>query len=201
LGVFNLEDFKAVIHSKNGFAKPNRFKVSLTPPLALDKNNVKNEIEFFCMATNMPGVQLQTSDVMRYGYGPVEKRPFAAHMNSVQMEIMSDGQGQMWKFFNNWIQFIIPHSIENGLHVRLNNELAAGSTPSYPYEISYKNTYVTDMVIIHYNENGNIISTTVLRDAFPSQVSDQVLNWDENGRISLFSVQIEYLDWSLWVTP
>tara|TARA_R110000868_G_scaffold25423_9_gene99186 strand:+ start:4564 stop:5220 length:657 start_codon:yes stop_codon:yes gene_type:complete len=209
---FSIEGFKGVVE-RNGYAKPNRFFVSFVPPLGIvGASEFRDKIEYYCEGVNLPGFHLQTSDHRRFTYGPTEKRPFAPHTNPLQMTITADGAGQVWKFFHSWMNYIMPHSVKDGIRKEVDPDIAVPSNatlsipnalPSvFPYELEYKQNYVTDVAIYHVPETWeggeafeSFISRTICIDCFPSMVSDMQMNWQDNNNISRFQVQMEYLDW------
>lgn len=202
---FDIEIFKSVIDRNKGLAKPNRFFVSLVPPLAVERNlQIMNNIEFFCEAVNLPGIVLQTSDNRRYTYGPIEKRPFGVMVEPLRMTILADQAGNMWKFFHNWVNYIIPHTLKGGIDNVVGTDIKSTGA-SYPYEVEYKDNYITDIAIYHLPENykateqqdpyNSCITRTICRDAFPSAVSDIQLAWSDDNSIAVFQVQMEFLEW------
>ncbi len=204
MGRFNIEEFRSRVDRNRGFAKPSRFFVSLVAPLAIPGANiVRDNVEFYCEASNLPGYQLQTQDYARYTYGPMEKRVFAPHFNPLQLTIMADGSGLLWEFFNAWASYIMPHTLKRGI---------TGTDTKYggaPYELKYREKYITDVSIYHLPETYNddniqqdnpsqfdkYICRTICRDCFPSQISDMQLAWGDRSNISRFQVQLEYVDW------
>jgi hypothetical protein len=117
------------------------------------------------------------------------------------MTVMADANGLMWRYFNSWINFIMPMTLKGGITSTVDPDVR-GRFPSAPYELEYKEDYVTDVAIYHlpeeYNDEedfGAFISRTILRDCFPSQISDLNLSWADNNRIAWFTVQMEYTDW------
>ena len=83
---FDILSFKATLDTYNGPQHDNLFQVTI--PIASGLTAVgteigtaslttsANAISAFCTATNLPGMQLATSGVNRYGYGPLLQRPF-----------------------------------------------------------------------------------------------------------------------------
>lgn len=202
---FDIETFKAVIDGNLGLAKPNRFFVSMVPPRAVETNiQVLNNIEFFCEAVNLPGFILQTSDNRRYTYGPIDKRPYGPMFEPLRLTVLGDNKGNMWKFFHTWMNYILPHTLKGGIDRVVDTNIK--SVSSYPYELEYKDNYVTDVAIYHLPENydaegGDLnsfdacITRTICRDAFPSAISDIQLSWAENNSIATFQVQMDFTDW------
>ena len=203
---FSIEGFKGKVE-RNGYAKPNRFFVSFVPPPGINEaSSFHDSIEYYCEAVNLPGFHLQTSDHRRYTYGPTEKRPFAPHTNPLQMTITADGAGQVWKFFHSWMNYIMPHTVKDGIFRQVGAEITRSNGGAdkqpFPYELEYKQNYVTDVAIYHVPETWDgedkfeqFVTRTICRDCFPSMVSDMQMNWQDNNNISRFQVQMEYLDW------
>lgn len=195
MGRFSIETFKSVLDDSGGIAKPNRFFVSLVPPAKMGTSTRKMgaKIEYFCEAVNLPGYQLMTADARRWTYGPAEKRPFAGTSNPVQMTIIGDGQGTLWRFFHDWLSFIYDHDIQSGINPQ--------DSQTGVYELRYKKDYAVDVAIYQVPETyddetsfDNFTARTICFEAFPSAVIDQQLNWADNNNISRFGVQLEYLD-------
>jgi len=200
---FSVEEFKAILDESGGVAKPNRFFVSFVPPAGLAQvgRDFGNKIEYFCEAVNLPGYQLATAEARRYAYGPAEKRPFNGAPSPLQMTIIGDGRGQLWKFFQSWISFIYDHDFQSGIHP---DGLVSTSTLASiaPYELRYKQDYVVDVAIFHLPETyedsqdfGMMTNRTICFEAFPSNILDMQLNWADNNNVSRFGVQFEYLDY------
>lgn len=191
---FSVEEFKAVLDVAGGIAKPNRFFVSFVPPAGLGQigRDFGNKIEYFCEAVNLPGYQMMTAEARRYSYGSAEKRPFNGAPSPLQMTIIGDGRGQLWKFFHAWHNFIYNHDFQNGINP---------SNAATPYELRYKQDYVVDVAIYHlpetYEDSENfdmMTNRTICFEAFPSNILDMQLNWADNNNVSRFGVQFEYRD-------
>ena len=201
MGRFSVEEFKAVLDVAGGIAKPNRFFVSFVPPAGLGQigREFGNKIEYFCEAVNLPGYQMMTAEARRYSYGPAEKRPFNGAPSPLQMTIIGDGRGQLWKFFHAWHNFIYDHDFQSGIHPdRVNNATLSSIAP---YELRYRQDYVVDVAIFHlpetYEDTQNfdmMTNRTICFEAFPSNILDMQLNWADNNNVSRFGVQFEYLD-------
>ena len=196
MGRFSIEGFKGEIDKSGGVAKPNRFFVSFTPPVMMNDLQFGNKIEYFCQSVNVPGIQLNVSENRRYTYGPVEKRPYSASFTPLQLSIIADGSGSIWKFFRTWTDRIIPTMASRGMAGTFSDPLGSHS----PYELRYKKDYAVDIAIYHLAEtyddqnDDRIITRTVCFEAFPSIVLDQQMNWADNNSVSQFGVQIEYTD-------
>lgn len=193
---FNIQDFLAEIDNRSGVMRNNRFLVTFPTPRVLLGNgpalSINRTVEFWCEGVNLPGVQLMQHDVKRWTYGPSEKRPFQTNFNSLQCTFISDGDGDIWTFFNNWLQYIIPHDTENGFNSR--SQFSVGQT-RYPYELAYKQDYATELNIGVYDIAGNKTINLVCKEAFPSQILDIPLAWQDTNNTVRLSVVFEFIDW------
>lgn len=193
MATLNIKEFQAVMSRNRGVMRANRFFVSFTPPLGIRNGRALGDtMEFYCMATNLPGSQMHVGQVRRYGYGPVEQRPYCHQFGPVQLVFMSDGLSKLWNFWTDWQQYISPHDTRNGFN-GTNGSVALGR--GVPYEIEYKINYATDIAIYVLDEAEQLVLSHVIREAFPSQVSDLQFDWADNNSFARFAVQIEYLDW------
>lgn len=197
---FNIEEFKADINKKAGLQRNNRFLMTFPTPAPLLKLStqtgmqsnleINRSIELWCESINFPGYQIMTHDVRRYTFGPVEKRPFAPNFGQLQCTFLSDGDGNIWNFFNDWLQVILPHDADRGINAK-----SRRYTDADMYEVSYKETYITELNIYTYHENGDPIQNIVCREAFPTQIADIPLSWADTNNLVRLQVTFEFLDW------
>ena len=186
----DIEEFKSVVNAGTGLLKTNRFKLVI-PGAAnmLDQAEVNRTLEFRCEAATYPGFMLTNSDVRRWGYGPVEKRPFGPNFTQLQCLFQNDTESTVWTFFHNWMSKILNHDVRSGIRSTAN-----GATP---YTLSYKEEYSTDIHLFVYDEAGKEKLHLVCREAFPSQIVDLPLSWGDNNNLFKFQVGFEFVDWYL----
>lgn len=197
----NLSDFKASV-VKNGYLTPNRFLVTIPnlPSGVLqggssatqDLGPLTSSIQFYIDTCNLPGVQINTSDNYRYGYGIVVKRPTGLTFADISTTIHSDSDGLILQFFQNWMKVIMNYDNRNG---DLNSQtgLLSGQTP---YEIAYKSDYAVDMTITVYNQAGDEVVEVDLHDAYPIFLNDIGLSWSDNNTIMRIPVTFTYKSWN-----
>ena len=191
---FNIEDFKSELNFRNGVMRNNKFLITFPSPRVMlgtggEAALMNRSIEFWCESINLPGYQLMQHDTRRWTYGPSEKRPFAPNFQSLQCSFIADGKGDVWKFFNNWLQKILPHDTDRGFN-------AISNFGGYPYELEYKVNYVTELNIAVFDETGKKKPVNIIcKEAFPSQVIDTNLNWADTNNTAKVGVVFEYLDW------
>lgn len=188
---FNIEEFKARHTSHSAYQRTNKFLVRIpAPPILVSRDGfgASRLVEYMCQDAAIPGYQLMTGNVRRHTYGPNESRPFAPNFVQAQLLFNIDGRHEVLNFFNDWLQSIIPHDAERGIH-------QPSDYQGLPYELSYKQDYATDMQIQTFDERGIVSKVINLREAFPSNVNQTALSWGDTNQIGQFTVFMEYLDW------
>lgn len=195
---FNVQSFISSV-SKNGIMRNNKFLVRIPMPRGMLQSNASARlqstsrfIELWCESTNIPGVSLSTNEIRRYGYGNVEKKPYVSINNDVNFSFLSDGDGEIWSFFQQWIRMIVNYDMRNGIDPPTKNGVLPGQNP---WELAYKYEYVSDVEVIVFNEQGNDVLTVVLREAYPTFVGDVQLNWGDTNNIARIPVTMTVYDW------
>ena len=179
-----INNFMTEIRS-SGVARTNLFEVVLTAPRVLSGNPVAEKISLYAEGAVLPGMNLQTQEVNRFGYGPQEKVPYTLQTNDITLNFIGDGRGEIYKFFYRWMQNI----------VRADNGVTSNKVSSLglePYEVEFKSEYRSTMTITTFNEQGDAVLSYELTDAFPLNVPDVALNWSESNMMQ-FSVQFAFL--------
>lgn len=196
---FNVNNFRAEL-SKKGVMKNNKFFVRMYSPrgfsnsgnrdAALLASDTVRFLEFWCEGTNIPGVSLSTTEIRRYGYGAMEKKPYVTLSNDITMSFIGDAKGIIWAYFQNWIKLIVNYDMRNGI---------TGSTGilrnQKPFELAYKDDYAVDIHISVFDDVGNESIHVVLRDAYPTFVGDIQLNWGDTNSLMRVPVTFSFFDW------
>lgn len=198
---FNIEDLKSTLSKRHGLMRNNRFRVSFTlPNIFLDNVEIEEEedrglwrdAEIYCYGVNFPGFQLITHDVKRWTYGMTEKRPFAPNVGPLNLKFYSDNRGRYWRLFNTWLSLIMNHDISRSV---ISPSPLGESVNGYPYELSYKQEYVSDVTIDVFDERGEVINKIKCLEAFPSQVMDLDYDWGNTNDFARINVVMPFLDW------
>lgn len=189
---FSIQGFTSQHNKRNGYLKSKAGKVIIpTAPALMGDTEMLRDMEFYIQDFTLPGYTLNSGNVSRYGYGPVTSRPFGPNFNPVNLLILADGEGGSIDFWNNWMSLIVPHNtIQNGM------QAYGKDTGDSVYLISYRKDYVVDLYMDIYDENGNVVTTYGLRDAFPSAVSDINMSWGAVNDVVQMQVQLQYTDWT-----
>lgn len=195
---FSINEFNSAILKRGGIQSTNRFLVTMTPPPALfaggNYNSISRDMEFWCSATNLPGYQIATHAAKRWTYGPDEKRPFTPIYQPVNLRFNADNNGDYLRFFNSWLQFIMPHDWYNSFN-STETKYPSQNGGKGQYDLEYKLNYATDITIATFAQSGSLVSIYILKEAFPVAVSDEEFDWERQSDKQTFTVNIEYLDW------
>ena len=159
-----------------------------------------NAISAFAMATNLPGMQLATSGVNRYGYGPIEQKPFMPLFSTCDMRILADNDGQVFTFISTWLNFILNYNVSQGIGTATGFGVTGGlggtaTNSMNPYEVQYAENYWVDLTIALYSPSGTQSMATVLRNAYPKFLGDPQLAYGSMNNTLMFPVSFSFTDW------
>jgi hypothetical protein len=189
----DINKFRSTISAKNGLLRTNKFYVEIGPPpmMAGAGNEVAKIIPFLTEATNVPGMSLATSEIRRYGYGPIERKPYAPVFTDQTFTFLGDGTGQVHQFFYSWMNGIVksdrmPYS-----------SFGVGYNGLRPFEVEYKSEYATDIRITVLDEANKKVIVVILHEAYPIFMGDTALSWADNDNIMRFPVTFTFFNWSL----
>jgi len=192
---FNIQNFSKQI-GKNGLLRNNKFLLNFSPPRILlndrtYKNDVIKNIEFWCESLSLPGVSLSTSEVRRYGYGVMEKKPFVAAFNDINFTFYCDSNSNLLLYFQRWMKLISNYDTFQGITGTntgvVNNHL--------PYELSYKDDYTTTLAITVHKDSGEKSIKINCQHAFPISIGEIPLSWNDSVTLLRVPVVMTYMDW------
>lgn len=194
---FNINEFRTELNV-NGLLRPLNYLVVFNNPRILDRNQSivegyptksRRDTRFLtlrCESATMPGVNFFTSDdIRRYGYGPLERRPYLPTFNPITLSFLVDRQAKIIEYFYSWTNGIVDYNASKGM-INPNTK---------PYFMNYKSEYISNsMSIWVYDESFDKQILVTLRDVFPLAVSDVSLNWGSTNEPIRFSVVLQYTD-------
>lgn len=189
---FNVENFRSAV-SRKGMMKTNKFFVRMYAPRGMAGTSLPTTartLEFWCESTNIPGVSLNVTEVRRYGYGNIEKKPYVSQNNDVTMSFFGDADGVIWSYFQQWLRLIVNYDMRSGINTATG--LIAGQTP---FKLAYKEDYAVDIHLSVFNDIGEETIHVVLREAYPIFVGDVQLNWGDTNNIMRIPVTFAVYDW------
>lgn len=174
----SIQKFKSAI-DKGGIQQHNRFAIDITPPKALAGRDTR-AAELRCFACTWPGKTLMLKDdIIRYGYGAIDKIAHNTLYSDVHASFILDNTGETEQFFDDWALQIA------------NSDLLSRVDP---YLVGYKNDYATRINITKFDIRNNPIRQVSLRDAFPVAIGDIQQGWDQNNSIAVLPVAFSYVD-------
>lgn len=180
---FNIDVFKDNA-GKDGFLKSNKFELiipTLPSALSVDPETARN-LRFMCDATSLPGIMHSMNENRRFGYGPVERKPFAPTFNDLMVDILVDGKSNTWRVFYKWLQLVMNSSIDT-----LNT--GDRNTGLNTFEVNYKSVYRKNIELDVYNDIGEISTKIIFNEAFPTSIMERPLNW---GSTELLRIQTNW---------
>lgn len=201
---FNIGVFKAELNNKK-LLKPNLFIVEFSIPNVLigttnyrDNLQTVKTLEYWCEATTLPGMMVQTYQGQRYGYGTTEQRPLMNVYGEIQIDVLMDAETLNYDFFFDWMNSIINTKMIDGPNeenTELNVNSFGSKIKSVPYELTYKEDYSASIGIMIYDQTGFLTKKLILRDAFPKSIGDIRLAWSDNNSFMRLPIQFAYTDW------
>jgi len=163
---FNIHDIKAKI--RQGYAKPNQFKVTITQPFQIGLDRERMELlELNCFQAQIPGHNIATTE-KDIGFRSVAYQKLYADI--ILGFYCTDGLSEL-KFFTDWIEAIV--------------------SPQNNHYNYYKN-YVTRVDIQHLNKQQKENMRWQLFDAYPKQVDPISLDYGTTDTVMQFNVTMTY---------
>lgn len=200
--MFNLQSFQSNV-KENGVLHGNRFIVVMPrlESLAEDSNNREDKLTLSAEAIVTPGMSLASADGLppRYGYGPVEGRPYGALFDPVTITFMIDGHGSVYKYFYEWTNLIVNyHARGQSMAMKnITNNIA-------PYEVAYKDDYCKDIevyVLEPHHKPERATTEHVMKykffRAYPRSLPQLNLAWREQNEYLRLPITFDYTDFEL----
>lgn len=165
----SIQDFKS--RMTRGGARSNQFRCLVTFPEGVSGGSTAmNDIPFLAKAASIPSSSVADIEIMYRGR-PVH---FAGERTFQPWQIMvyNDNDFRVRGAFEDWINNIAHATDVNGL-----------MNPA---------DYQRDILVEQLDRSGESVATYLMQDAFPTQVGDIQLSWDENNRIQEYGVVFSY---------
>lgn len=178
---FNISQFSNHLN-RYGTIQTNKFLVYIPSPIMFGPSATDEVILYRANSVRVPGINYDLFQTYRYGVGPQLKYPTNVNFSDVTVNFTETGQTALWKHFKRWMANIFDFVGTSG-----------GSQPSYKTE--YKRYYQTNIGILICNNEGKLITTVVLKEAYPVSLSDVNLSWGENNKLYEFSVRFTFREW------
>jgi hypothetical protein len=189
----DLNNFLGTASKLKGFARPSQFYIEIAPPYMMraDGEDART-LAFLCESANLPGVSFATSEIRRYGYGPVERKPYAPIFVDTTMTFLTDASGLVQKFFYKWMNGII--KFDEPVYGAVGQ---AGDFQLNPFEVNYKDQYMTDILVTTVDEANNDIINVRFKEAYPIFMGDVNLGWADTDSISRLPITFTFFNWKI----
>ena len=174
--IFSVDKIRA---AAGGFAKGNRYNVTIIPPQFLSSNSaVLSKITYLCEAVSLPtkGIASNAQKI----YGPPREIPYGETFTEAALSFILDDKFTVKRFFDKWQENII--NVETG-------------------NVNYWNNFVATINITRLSNDASDFETAKdkykieLREAYPSAVGEIALGHTQGGEILRLSVTFKYRKW------
>jgi hypothetical protein len=164
---------------KNSFtgdlARPNRFWVQIPLPIRSFGEDIIDDSRILtlrCENAQLPGKTFATTE--QRTYGPVEKHPYLATYNDIDLTFILADDMRTKKVFDEWLDYVNPE--------RTN-------------DFGYRQDYQTDITVQQYSVADEMTYQTIMYEAFPVSMNQLDLDWANDGYHKL-TVTFAYTRWS-----
>ena len=152
--------------------------------------NVMSQLKYRIDQIRVPGISLISVDNQRYGVGPTQKMPYSSQFNEISISMTSDGFGDIWQFWYNWVR---------GIHqfTGTTSSLIGVGTSLPSYEVEYKDNYSTTIEIVICDLYGVPTIKIDLFEAFPTAIREIPLSWGDSGNLLHLNIGISFTDFTI----
>ena len=174
--IFSVDKIRA---ASGGFAKGNRYNVTIIPPQLLSSNtDAIGKFQYLCESVSLPtkGIATNPQDI----YGPPREIPYRETFTEAALSFILDDAFTVKKFFDKWQEKII--NVETG-------------------NVNYWNSFVATINITRLSNDATSFTDASnlykieLREAYPSAVGEIALGHTQGGEILRLSVTFKYRKW------
>lgn len=200
---FNINRFKYNLEAY-GHLRNNMFEVFVQPPPMFQGATINNDrgsklassidglLRYRIEQCRVPGVQLLSAEIPRYGVGPTMKHPYSSQLTETHFSIMMDKMCDIYQFWYHWVRGVNEFNGTSG------NDAGIGPANGIPtYLIEYKKNYATTIQIVIYNQEGEVAQVVNLFEAFPTSIRELPMAWSDNQSVMRMSVAIAYSEYNV----
>lgn len=183
---FNISEFKSQMDYFGGTAKGSLFEVQIIGPKGVKSRANSRDMIFFCKNASIPGMVFNVAQDEKVGQLR-KMMPMTWNPEPVQTIFMLDSDHQVMSFFHSWAQQVVNFSTAAGSFAEVDGAL--------PFEVGYKDEYACRIIIRQYSTNylqSGQYYEVVLDNAFPIQIGDVDLAWENSDSFSVLPVSFQY---------
>jgi hypothetical protein len=186
---FSINEFKSIV-LKNGLLKNNLYLVNF------QQAPFPSGLFFFTESVNIPAIDMDTQQIHRYGYGPIEQVAFRPVFTPMTMSFFVEAtQENVLAAMINNISAISPFM--NYTTMSSPVSVSGTNTSATPYEVAYKADYSFNLEVYVYNEQQDKILIYTFRDCFARTVSGIQLAWGSENQLLRADITFSYTDYSI----
>lgn len=195
---FSLSTFLTEI-SNQALLDTSRHLMMFTIPRGLLEHHNSNsirQITLRCDTSTLPGISFaESEEIRRYGVGPTEKHPYLPIFGAIATSYIVDGSGDIHSFFYDWMSYMVGFDSSQGMS-------SVNGFGKSPYEVAYKDDYLSNATIFVYNELNDKVIELTLNSAYPIAINPVPLSWGNTDQFMRLDVTWDYIDWSVkYYTP
>lgn len=141
---------------------------------------------------SVPNINFATSEIKRYGIGPLEKKPYLPIFNDITVDFIADNNGDIHKFFYMWMNGIINFldlPREGGRRDQF------GLSQKDPFTIEFKDDYSIPLTIRTFSDFQKQLVEVVLEGAYPISIGEIQYNWNDESQLVRFPVTFTFTHW------
>lgn len=184
----NLTQFIAEAASGNGFLRPNQFDLAIPGMPKWSQGAYDGRtVEFRCNSASLPGVNIDSIDIRRYGSGFLEYFPTGASFYDLQTTFYADQNAEIIRFFNAWVRNIVDFDVDTG--------------PENKFRVFYRDNYISQVSVNQYNTEGDVVLSYTYIDAFPVAIQPIGVRWFSRDEVTEFEVTWKYRTWKETANP
>jgi hypothetical protein len=174
---FNVQNFISHISKYNELARADKFEVRIPLPRTVDRKDFgTRELMFQCEAAELPGRNITMIEYRHHAF--TERVPHMTNYTDVNLSFYCNNRFEEKKFFDAWLNSMIPTNTGIVQYYRVDNESA----------------YAVDIKIRQYDQMGNRIYNCTLIEAIPTAISPLSLNWGDDG-VHRLQVNFAFKKW------
>ncbi len=169
MAIFGIDDFKAKL--TGGGARPNLFKVTVNFPAYAG-----GDVEFTSFMVKGAGLPASVISSVEIPFrGRQLKIAGDRTFEPWTITVINDNEMKVRNSFETWM---------NGINEHVNNAGLANPTD-----------YQADLIVEQLDKAGNATKRYDIRGAFPTNISQIDLSYDQNDAIEEFTVELNYQYW------
>lgn len=203
---FGISEIRAEALNRIGIARSTRGSLTMTAPPALmsGADVVSKLMSYYITDFNVPGAQIITTDIRRYGTGRTVKYPVSSQTGDISVSMIVDGQGLIYRFLYLWMNSVTNYDTRiNGMvETKYNGNL---HDVSYMRQSGSLSRLGAEAILTVHSENSESPMTAgatpgiaklakpvlmyKVQDMYPIAMSDINMSWGATNGLATMTVK------------